>query len=701
MNQTPTPVPLSAEAQRFIDSAYERLQHALPDFIVRDGQRLLSEDICRSFVSRVPLAAEAPTGTGKTLAYLIGALAARQGVQGVLDPIVVATATKALQAQLMLNDLPKLVAAGALTPDAFAIAKGKGNYVCLRDAQDVQRLGQSILNDHSEDEVPDESAQIDPVDVDQMVYALEDGTWDGDFDAYMGPKPSSLDRIKVKSETCTGKKCQHYNRCAYYQARAKMATAQVIVANQDLVLADLQMHAEEQEPYFPARTYMLVVDEAHNFPDKAISVGQKTVNVVDTLNRVGRLRALWHSLERHKEFHSVLERAKVTKEDFEAKSLVKALQEMLRVLDETEVDDATGQLRYPRGVVPTDLKAACVEAGKAFTPVTLAVGAVLSSIKETNPPEHVALRKSLAEATHIAVKAGHALREAALGLAAFEGAHRAVRWISKADGRLCVHASPLEGADVLRPLLWASSRTLPVFVSATLRDLDGFGLFKRACGMPAHSTYKVLPFIFPYAESQLVVAAMHATPKMAERSAYLAELRKKLPAAIRADEATLVLAPSRVLLRELAPVLKANLGEDVVLVQGDASIKALLERHKRRVAAGQPSVLVGMATMAEGLDLPGKLCEHVVILALPFAVPTEPVEQELAEMLGSKYFGERSLPDAMTRLLQMVGRLLRRESDRGRVTLFDRRLVSTSYGKRMLAALPPFKRVIEPLTVTA
>lgn len=219
--------------------------------------------------------------------------------------------------------------------------------------------------------------------------------------------------------------------------------------------------------------------------------------------------------------------------------------------------------------------------------------------------------------------------------------------------------------------------------------------------MPVKATYEVLPYIFPYEESEIVVPAMAATPKMAERRAYLLELQSKLPRAIKPKEATLVLVPSRAMLREIAPMLKSRLGEECVLVQGDLSIKALLDKHKRRVASGLPSVLVGMATMAEGLDLPGKLCEHVVILALPFAVPTEPVEQELAEILGPKYFGERSLPDAMTRLLQMVGRLLRRETDRGRITVFDRRLVSTSYGKKMLMALPPFKKVIEPMKAAA
>ncbi len=696
MTEPTKPTELPAAAVHFIEQAYEGLKR-LPEFTFREPQMKLSKDVCLSFLSRIPLAAEAPTGTGKTLAYLIGALAAR-GADGDQDPIVIATATKALQAQLMQSDLPKLVTAGAISPNEFAIAKGKSNYICRRDAGEVLRLGESLFTEDSEDEVPDESAHIDPDLVEDMVRQLDMGLWDGDFDAYVGRKPTALDRIKVKSETCTNKKCGNYGNCAYFQARTNMGTAKVIVSNHDLTLADLQMNAEETEAYFPAKSYKLVVDEAHNFPDKAISVGQKSVNVIDALNRVHRLRILGSTLERHGELAPLLLKAEVPKATLEAKELIKALQALFDVLSGIEVSDETNQLRFSKGVVPADLHTAADIVVKEFAPVSGAVTRLLTVMREATP-ENAAARKSLAEATHIAVKASGSIKEAYQGLATFTGAHRAVRWITKVDDRVSIHTSPLEGADVLKPLLWDTTRAFPVFLSATLRDLEGFAHFKRAVGMPPKARYEVMPYIFPYEESQIVVPAMSATPKLAERRMYMQELHKKLPGVIRAREATLVLVPSRVMLRDVAPMLKSRLGEDTVLVQGDMSMKALLEQHKRRVASGLSSVLVGMATLAEGLDLPGRLCEHVVILALPFAVPTDPVEQELAEVLGNRYFGERSLPAAMTRLLQMVGRLLRRETDRGRITVFDRRVASTSYGRKMLAALPPFKKIIEPMTV--
>lgn len=696
MSTPPTShIAIPEKAQLFIDRAYAALL-TQPGFIARDGQRLLSVLVCSSLLSGKPLAAEAPTGTGKTLAYLIGLLAVKE-VNPTTDPVVVATATKALQAQLMQSDLPKLVAAGCISAGDFALAKGKGNYLCLRDAKEVEQMGVSLFDEGSEDELPDSTGDIDVDEVAAMVSEFGRGAWDGDFDAYMGAKPRSLIRIQVKGETCTSKKCEHFDACAYQKARAAIGGATAIIANHDLVLADLQMHADGGEAFFPAARYMLVVDEAHNFPEKAIAVGQREVEVVDALNRVFRLRTLVGTLSRHPELAVLLTHPERTAEKFEAKELIKAFQGLLTALEDVQVDDQTGQFRFSKGLVPKPLYDAALVVAAEFPVVQGAVSSLLLAMLELPAVSHPAVKKSQADATHLALSAGKAMKSAFESISAFTGAQKYVRWISKVDERVSIHTSPINGADVLKPLLWDSKRATASFVSATLRDLKGFGRFQRGCGMPASSHFEVLPYIFPYGESTLTVSAMSATPKQNERAAYLAELRQKLPAAISPKEATLVLVPSRVMLREVVPMLRARFGDDAVLGQGDVAIKPLLAKHQRRVAQGLPSILVGMATMAEGLDLPGKLCEHVVVLALPFAVPTDPVEQELAEVLGSRYFGERSLPDAMTRLLQMVGRLLRRETDRGRITVFDRRLASTSYGREMLAALPPFKKVIEPM----
>ena len=141
-----------------------------------------------------------------------------------------------------------------------------------------------------------------------------------------------------------------------------------------------------------------------------------------------------------------------------------------------------------------------------------------------------------------------------------------------------------------------------------------------------------------------------------------------------------------------------NLDRDwqkLILVQGSRSKQKLIDTHKRKIDDGEGSTIFGLASFAEGIDLPGKYCEHVVIAKIPFGVPTEPEEEALAEWVearGGNSFRDISLSDASMRLVQAVGRLLRSEKDQGKVTITDNRLLTKFYGKQLLAALPPMKR---------
>ena len=133
----------------------------------------------------------------------------------------------------------------------------------------------------------------------------------------------------------------------------------------------------------------------------------------------------------------------------------------------------------------------------------------------------------------------------------------------------------------------------------------------------------------------------------------------------------------------------------LVLMQGDYSKQEILRRHKQAIDDGQGSVIFGLASFAEGVDLPGDYCRHVVIAKIPFAVPDSPLEAALAEWVeaqGRNAFMEISVPDAALRLVQASGRLLRTEEDTGRITLMDRRILTKRYGRAILDSLPPFQR---------
>lgn len=685
-----------ARAHAWVDAAYNTLERQ-SDFVARAAQLKLSKSVAASFLDGVPMAAEAPTGTGKTLAYLLGAMAASESsLMPTKEPIVISTATKALQHQLVTNDLPRLAAAGLLDINQVAIAKGKSNYLCMKHAEDTALLLERASSD-PELFVDEQSEQLDSEDLLNMLDAFQSGRWKGDFDYYEGSRPKSVRSIAVSSDTCMRKKCEHYSTCAYYTARAKMAGCKIVVANHDLLLLDLWLTSTGLEGTLPVANYMVVFDEAHHLPEKAISVGSSEAMLSLLAFALPKLGGVQKILKSSPGLTKLAASSNIKVEDFERGPAALALKDLMSILTLVDVDEDSGQKRFVRGVIPEPIQAAIEKLRIPLSELLVSLSTLGNVLREAQN-----LPGPLAE------KAGELLRRSLdvkqpgeEALQCFDDllkGKRFAKWLFRKDSTVTLHASPLEGADVLNRLLWQNERcTASVMVSATLRDMGGFSRFKRRAGLPDTTRYEVLPYTFPYSECQLVVAGMAATPKVAERKQFLPELALKLPQSIDTKEGTLILFPSWSMMREFAPKLKARFGDSTVKVQGEQTVKMLVASHCSDISQDKGSILVGVATLSEGLDLPGKYCTHVIIVALPFAVPTDPVEQELADLLGSKYFSERSLPDAMVKLTQMVGRLLRRESDRGRVTVFDRRLAATSYGRQMMNSLPPFKKVIESL----
>lgn len=689
---------LQPTADAWVDSAYAVLAKN-PEFTVREAQVELSKRVVQAMLTAAPLVAEAPTGTGKTLAYLIGALASASVLraQGMaVQPMLVSTATKALQSQLFEKDLPTLVAAGLLRSGDAVLAKGKGNYMCVVQTEEVlETLGQGSLQDVY---IDDALADLNYDQVRDMLYAAEDGTWDGDFDTYKGPRPKKVIPLAVSSNTCTGKKCPVYRDCSYYRARSKLAGAAIIVANHDLVLRDFLLRKEKVENPLPIAKVFVIFDEGHHLPEKAIKVGAREGDIARVQEALPKIGGIQRLLRGSPELTRLLAQHKVLEENFERKQLAAALEELSDLLETYQVEPETNQLRFRNGKTPEQLSIVATRLQAPLGEMLLQLEGLNTGLQAIHGETSGAVKEKAQDLGRRCLDIRMPLKALGECLTMLTGTTRRVKWLYRKDSALSLHCSPVEGADVLRPLLWNLEDIRGVaIVSATLRDVEGFTRYRESAGVPASATTMVLPFTFPYRDSKLTVAGMRYSPKAAERKLYLEELKCKLPTSIDPKEGTLLLFPSWAMLREMTPLITHQFGENAVFVQGSSPVTQLREAHAARINAGKGSILMGTATLAEGLDLPGKLCTHVAIMALPFAAPTDPVEQELAEMLGSDYFKRRSLPDAMVRLVQMVGRLLRRESDVGRITVFDRRLASMSYGQKMLQQLPPFQKVIEPI----
>ncbi|MNR71636.1 putative ATP-dependent helicase DinG [compost metagenome] len=690
-----TRVDSSDSVLTFIDECYDRLAK-LPGFIVREGQKRLSREVCKAMVAGEPIAAEAPTGTGKTIAYLIGAIAASEKLRTTKEiPVVVATATVGLQTQIMQGDLPSLVNAGILASEREAVlAKGRGRYFCMASAERLSSEKSSDGQHDFFDQTINENVQL-VEEVNTMLELWDARVWNGDIDSYPLVAPATWREVAASSETCLGHKCEFYSECPFFQSRRALSEARIIVANHDLVLSDLAMDQEGIDPLFPGGRYLVVFDEAHHLPDKAIDVGSAQLQIEEAKAGVGRLAGFNKSWQRKGDIVRLFEKSKLQPHDFDTGPLFNGLDALREELAKVEVEPETLQFRFPRGEVPDSILKAAENSLDHARLLANNMSEAAGALKKTNLPEkQPELKGFIGELLFQCAFLNSQLAAVVKALSLFSARDRAVRWIFRASAdQVSIHVSPLEGADVLRRLLWSSERAVVAMVSATLQDFNGFDRFKARSGVGDNLRTMKLDPIFPYRENTLQLVDMKYSPRQAERAQFITELAANLPAHINAAEGTLVLFPSRSMMKALVPELRKKFGHSV-MAQGDKGIKELIADHRQRIDDGKGSILCGLATMAEGLDLPGKYCVHVAICSLPFAVPTSPVEQELAEVLGKEYFAQRALPDALTKLIQMVGRLMRRESDRGRITVYDHRLIYTQWGRKMLNALPNFRRKV-------
>ena len=272
------------------------------------------------------------------------------------------------------------------------------------------------------------------------------------------------------------------------------------------------------------------------------------------------------------------------------------------------------------------------------------------------------------------------------------------RWInvSLAGGAPAyeLRSSPVLAADILNTHLWPEAAGV-VATSATMTALNSFERFILHSGVPRTASFKVVPSPFEHQNAELRIPAMDCDPGDAQ--AHTRCLVENLPLWLDPGEGSLVLFASRRQLNDVYEGLPPEWRERI-LMQGDYGKHEILRRHREKVDEGDGSVIFGLASFAEGVDLPGDYCRHVLVAKIPFAVPDSPLESALSEWVerqGRNAFMEITVPDAALRLVQACGRLLRTEEDCGRITICDRRLVTRRYGKALLEALPPFRLTVE------
>lgn len=686
---------------------YARLATGIPGFKKRAGQRQMigaianvlantrqTPDVIQEGQSIAVI--EGKTGVGKTVGYLVPALIMAKEMG---KKLVISTGTVALQEQLFNRDIP-VVSTFVGRPVSVALAKGRGRYVCTERLNQVAgAAGQDGLFD---DDPGDGSWDRKPEEQEirflrKMVKRLDSGDWSGDRDEFGESIDADLwARVTTDSNGCSKRRCPSHKDCSYYKARAQLLGADVVVANHDLVIS---CRASNSNLLPSPQDSIYVFDEAHHLPDVALSRFAKSVQLsasVRWLDRVGP---------------SISRLVAMAPNDVAVMGIADDLDTMRDRLTELAAAlrydarfDAKTAFRYANGVLEDGMQRIATEILRAAEAASRKLDRLANLVDEE-------IKEGRASAATIEPQlrefGGHVGR-----LSEFmelwtllledppEGTPPHAKWISKTpDGRdFVVHASPISAARVLHRYLWSQAAAV-VLTSATITTLGEFRFFLKKSGLARLPKVTTLAVVSPFdyqSQGNLLVPRMQSDPAQVE--GHTAEIGRLLPELLATwQRGSLVLFASRRQMQAVHALLPEAVQADV-LMQGEMPRADLIAEHRRRAGGGARSILFGLAGLGEGLDLPGALCEHVIIAKIPFPPPDSPMEEALAEWVQRKKgnpFSELTLPKAGLIMVQWVGRLIRTENDRGQITILDRRVTTKSYGSRLLNGLPAFARVAD------
>jgi ATP-dependent DNA helicase DinG len=615
---------------------------ALPGLTERAAQRRMAAAVADALKDQTPLLVHAPTGVGKSLGYLVPIVAAGRRA-------IVATATKALQSQLVERDLPRLADAFGTTS---ALAMGRANYACFARMEAL--VGATQLAATATEEAALEVA----------VWAADSATGSR-LDAPPGVRDDVWDLISTSGEDCPGQKgCAFHQRCFAERAREQARDVDVVVTNHHLLLLELELRAMSDAPgVMLPEVDVIVVDEAHRLADHAADLYGVTV----TAARMGRAGAAADAAAK----------AAGMRSDW-SRRLRGRFQELAADL-------------YPGPVLPGGRAHATLVA--ALTPLANDLQTMQAALKDLGDPddEATALLAARRRLRALARDLGRLLDTPARPGGDGPGSARPAApasdlavWVEEGRGGARVVRSALvEPGPVLDGMLW-SRVPATVACSATLAVAGSLAVAARTLGVADPATVVAAsPFDF---RRNALLYVPRAVPQPSS-DGFQAAAERELVSLVDASQGrALVLCTSWRAVESFAAAL-AHLPYEL-LVQGDDVPARLAARFRDEVA----SVLVATRTFFEGFDVPGESLSLLVLDRLPFPRPDDPLLAERGrrvEAAGASRFAEVWLPAAAVSLQQALGRLVRSETDRGVMAVLDRRLADAGYRAGLLASLPP------------
>ncbi|WP_394128254.1 ATP-dependent DNA helicase DinG [Vibrio hepatarius] len=689
---------ITSKIQQSIRTSYQNLQSQLENFVPRRAQNYLVAEIAKTLCgeyhkSTRMIVAEAGTGIGKSLSYLMAVIPV-----AVLNnrKVVISTATVALQEQLVNKDLP-LYRRLTDREFSFILAKGRQRYCC------AEKLASASGVDGGQLAMFETKPKKKDIELLETMYkSLTQGKWDGDRDSWPKPIKDEIWQLIVSDKHSCNNSMPAHRDCPFQKARSELDKTDVIIANHSLVMADADLGGGVILPE-PENT-IYVFDEAHHLPHVARDHSSAAASLKGAATWLERLN------QSVTKFANMADEKRVSRFRNELQDSVQQLIPSLSQLA-TRFDPAHFEeniYRFENGKLPSWLEEESKELKKLSQKGAQAVAKIADLIAERVKDGELANRlaePALAELGFYIQRMDNLAQVWNLmAEPTREKGAPLARWLEvspEREGDFIVNVSPLEVGWQLDQQLW--SRCVgAVLTSATMRALNSFSFFCRQAGISEKPDdgvrFLALASPFDYQnQAELHVPKMKYEPQAPQFTEYLIE---RLPNLIEDKKANLVLFSSYWQMNQVAEALSTDFVKKgcALQVQGQKSRSEILKKHKTLVQCQKTSILFGTGSFSEGLDLPGELLENLIITKIPFAVPTSPVERAHAEYIenrGGNPFMQITVPEASKKLIQSVGRLLRKERDSGKVIILDRRVVTKRYGSALLDSLPPFKRVIE------
>ncbi len=688
---------LSAALKTQIAAWYKALQQQIPDFIPRAPQRQMIADVAKTLAGEEGrhLAIEAPTGVGKTLSYLIPGIAIAREEQKTL---VVSTANVALQDQIFSKDLPLLK---KIIPDLrFTAAFGRGRYVCPRNLAALassDAMQQDLLAFMDDELTP--GSKEEQQRCAKLKADLDSYKWDGLRDhTDQNIEDALWARLSTDKASCLNRNCHYYKECPFFVARREVQEAEVVVANHALVMAAMESEAVLPEP----KNLLLVLDEGHHLPDVAR----------DALEMSAEISASWYRLQLDlftklvstcmEQFRPKTTPPLATPERLNAhcEELYELIASLNNILNLYMPAGQAAEHRFAMGELPDEIMEICQRLAKLTDMLRGLADLFLSDLSEkTGQHDIVRLHRVILQMNRaLGMFEGQSKLWRLASMAQASGAPVS-KWATRElrDGQLHLffHCVGIRVSDQLEKLLWRSVPHI-IVTSATLRSLNSFTRLQEMSGLKEKAGDRFVALDSPFnhvEQGKIVIPQMKYEPLMEHEERHIAEMatyfREQLESKV--HKGMLVLfASGRAMQLFLTFVTDLRL---LLLVQGDQPRYRLVELHRKRIDSGERSVLVGLQSFAEGLDLKGDYLTQVHIHKIAFPPIDSPVvitEGEWLKSLNRYPFEVQSLPSASFNLIQQVGRLIRSHSCHGEVVIYDKRLLTKSYGKRLLNALPVF-----------